>query len=187
VVKDFNGDGHPDVFAAGFRHVDLGTSGYGSMSPNLKLGDSWGDFGGKQQIMSDSSKADGPIGAAAGDLNSDGYPDAVTLNLNSNTISVMLNETASNAVVSDATTITTAAPEAGTETATTPATTARAAAARSGGARTVPVTITCRRGLGGIGCRGTLIVRRLKGAAKTAQRAGHDASHNARIVTVRGA
>jgi hypothetical protein len=152
-LADFNGDGHPDIFAAGYRHVDIGTSGFGSVILNEYSAASWGYWSKDYQIMSDSSHADGPIGAAVADFNQDGYPDAATLNLDSKTVSVMLNETAANAVV-------------GSNVATSSDDTVQAVGAKRRpaaavlGDRALSVSVTCRRGVATRACAGVLTVRR---------------------------
>ena len=85
VLADLNGDGKLDLIVANVNansvSVLLNTTAPGAVTAS---------FADKQDVAT----SEGPIYVAAGDLNSDGKPDLVVVNVVVNTVSVLLNTTA---------------------------------------------------------------------------------------------
>ncbi len=82
-VADVNGDGIPDVVA-----VNYFSSGSGEGSIGVLIGNGDGTF---QPAVAYSTGGDQASGIALGDVNNDGYPDAIAGNLGDSTIGVLLN------------------------------------------------------------------------------------------------
>ena len=84
-ATDVNGDGKPDLIVANFSSnslsVLLNTTAPGAATPSFAA----------QQTFATGS---GPGRVTAADVNGDGKPDLIVVNLNSNTVSVLLNTTA---------------------------------------------------------------------------------------------
>jgi len=87
-VADFNRDGRPDVAVvnttSGTASVFLDTTTVGGSTPTFST-------------RVDLTTGIAPISVAAGDLNGDGSPDLAVANLNSNSVSILLNSTAAGA------------------------------------------------------------------------------------------
>jgi hypothetical protein len=92
VTADFNGDGKPDLaFGSGSStpiNVILDTTMTGATAPT---------FSAAVPFATNAGTTAGVVAAAAGDLNSDGKPDLVTVNLDTQTISILLNTTTTGA------------------------------------------------------------------------------------------
>ena len=87
-VGDFNGDGNLDLAVANL--------GYGTpRTVSILLGTGTGSFGAKTEFVTgsgpDPNYLGGPDSVAVGDFNGDGKLDLVVTNLNSNTVSILLN------------------------------------------------------------------------------------------------
>ena len=84
-AADLNGDGKPDLIVANYESntvsVLLNTTATGATTPSFAA----------QQTFATGSE---PRSVTAADLNGDGKPDLIVANLNSNTVSVLLNTTA---------------------------------------------------------------------------------------------
>jgi hypothetical protein len=76
-VRDFNGDGKPDLVAANFR----------GNSVSVLLGNGDGSFQGHM----DYGAGNGPVSVAVGDLNRDGAADLTVANFYGDNVSVMVN------------------------------------------------------------------------------------------------
>jgi len=89
-TADINGDGNPDViatnYAIGTITVFLNTTTAGAATPSFASA-----VGFTTGTGTSSTK---PISVASADMNGDGKPDVVVVNLNDNTVSVFLNTTA---------------------------------------------------------------------------------------------
>src|SRR5579872_4146599 len=87
-VADVNGDGHPDLIVAnaGSNSVSvlLNTTAPGATTPS---------FAGQQTFATGSN----PLSVAVADLNGDGHPDLIVANYSSNSVSVLLDTTATGA------------------------------------------------------------------------------------------
>jgi hypothetical protein len=83
-IGDFNGDGKPDLAVANYRSdsvsVLLNTTAPGATTPSYA----------PQETFATGSR---PYSVSIGDLNGDGKPDLAIANLNSNSVSVLLNTT----------------------------------------------------------------------------------------------
>ncbi|MGO9606135.1 MAG: FG-GAP repeat domain-containing protein [Candidatus Binataceae bacterium] len=84
-ASDVNGDGKPDLIVAnlgspGGVFVLLNTTAPGATTPSFAT----------QQFFASGS---GPYSVTAADVNGDGKPDLIAANINSNTVSVLLNTT----------------------------------------------------------------------------------------------
>jgi hypothetical protein len=93
-VGDFNGDGNLDLAVANLGHkfhFGIGTP----RTVSILLGKGTGSFGAKTEFVSgsgpDPNYLGGPDSVAVGDFNGDGKLDLVVTNLNSNTVSILLN------------------------------------------------------------------------------------------------
>jgi hypothetical protein len=79
-IADINGDGHPDIVTADWR----GTFIPGTISVLLGRGD--GTFAPPQKFATDLE----PVSVALGDVNGDGFLDAVTANFRASSVSLLL-------------------------------------------------------------------------------------------------
>lgn len=90
-IADVNGDGRPDIIVANRASntvsVLLNTTAVGATIPSFAA----------QQIFSTGAN---PFSVATADVNGDGKPDLIVANANDNTVSILLNTTASGAVTS---------------------------------------------------------------------------------------
>ncbi|HSN18661.1 MAG TPA: VCBS repeat-containing protein [Gammaproteobacteria bacterium] len=82
-VADVNGDGRPDVI------VTDGSAGTTGVRVLLNNGD--GTLAADVPYASDTSSDSGPVSVTAADVNHDGFPDILTANANSGTVSVLFN------------------------------------------------------------------------------------------------
>jgi hypothetical protein len=83
-VADFNGDGRPDLVV-----TDNANNAVSVLLNTTPIGSSTLSFAARQSFGAGSS----PEGVVAGDLNGDGRPDLAVADLNTNTVSVLLNTT----------------------------------------------------------------------------------------------
>jgi len=79
-LADINGDGRPDALTANINGSTLG----------VLLGDGTGGFA-LQAGMPSTGANSGPVSLAVADVNGDGRPDALTVNITSSTLGVLLN------------------------------------------------------------------------------------------------
>ncbi|HSD46184.1 MAG TPA: FG-GAP-like repeat-containing protein [Pyrinomonadaceae bacterium] len=84
-LGDVNGDGKPDVAVA-----DVGANAVSVLLNTTAPGAAISAFAPKQDVATGTN----PVSVTTGDLNSDGQLDLAVANINSNTISVLLNNTA---------------------------------------------------------------------------------------------
>jgi subtilisin family serine protease len=89
LITDVNGDGIPDLVTSSIVITESGVQGQpaGNLI-NVLLGDGKGGFGPAKVFRGETSM----VGLVAVDLNKDGFPDLVTANEDTDTVSVFLND-----------------------------------------------------------------------------------------------
>jgi hypothetical protein len=88
IVADINGDGHPDLIAGAYQYD---SSPYGNMAGyelSVRLGDGTGKFGLARSYQGQG----GMFALAIADLKGNGKPDVISVNQDSNTITIFAND-----------------------------------------------------------------------------------------------